>query len=76
MLPVVKARAFDLTFVEREAEWFDEVQGGPGRKAGSPSVASVPMDLGVDQYDVRCQLSVGVRVRVACSDLTRELIHI
>ena len=55
MLPVIESGAFDLAFVERESERLDEVQSGPGCKAGAAGVTGIPVDLGVDEDDVNGQ---------------------
>lgn len=52
MLPVIETGALDLSLVEGESEWLDEVQGGAGRQAGATGVAGVPVDLGVNEDDV------------------------
>src|SRR5262245_58166810 len=49
MLPVIEPRALYLALAEGEAERLDEMQGRPGREAGAPRVAGVPVDLGVDE---------------------------
>ena len=52
VLPVVESRALHLALVEGEAERLDEMQRRPGREAGAPRVAGVPVDLGMHQDDV------------------------
>ena len=61
MLPVVKAGAFHLTLVEREAEWLDEVQNCAGSEARSARVAGVPVNLRMHEDYVDRQ--VGSRVK-------------
>src|SRR5687767_3674943 len=57
MLPIVEAGALDLTFVERKAERCDEVQHGARGETGSACITGVPVNLGVDEHDVDCQLA-------------------
>jgi hypothetical protein len=52
MLPIIKSGAFDLAFVEREAEWLDQVQRRACRQARSPGVSRVPVNLRVNENDV------------------------
>jgi len=52
MLPVVKACAPHLLFVERESKRFDQVQRRAGGKTGPPGVAGVPVDLGMHEDHV------------------------
>src|SRR5207302_7666711 len=54
VFPVVESRAFHLAFVEREAEWLDEVQGGAGSEARSARVPGVPVNLWMHENDVCC----------------------
>ena len=55
MLPVVEAGAFDLTFVEREAKWFDDVQRGTSCEAGAACISGVPVNLRVNEHHVNRQ---------------------
>src|SRR5262245_7338063 len=52
VLPVVEPRSFDFTFVEREAERLDEVQGRVDSQAGTTGVPGVPVNLRMDEDDV------------------------
>ena len=53
MFPVIEAGALHLAFVEREAEWLDQVQRGAGGEAGATGVARVAGDLGRHQHDLQ-----------------------
>ena len=55
MLPVIQSRALDFALVEREAEWFDEMQRRAGREAGASRVTGIPVDFGVNENDVNSQ---------------------
>src|SRR5688572_21273225 len=49
ILPVVESRPLDLTLVEREPEWLDEMQRGADRETRPAGVAGVPVNLRVHQ---------------------------
>lgn len=52
VLPVVEADAPDRFFVKREAQGFDEVEGGSGGEGESSGGSGVVRDLGFDEDDV------------------------
>src|SRR5947209_7486570 len=54
VFPVVESSAFHLAFIEREAEWLDEVQRGAGSEARSTRIPGVPVNLRVHEDDVCC----------------------
>lgn len=56
MLPVIEAGAFDLFFIEREAERLDQMQRGAGRETGAACITGVPVDFGMNENDVIGQL--------------------
>jgi len=58
MLPVVESGSLYLTFIQRKAQRFDEVQIGTGGKTCTARVSGVPVNLGMHEYNVRCQWSL------------------
>src|SRR6185503_8948736 len=77
VLPIIQARALHLAFVEGKAERFDEVQRGPGGETAAAGVTGVPVDLGMNENDVKAHALCGMRVvrspdrrRVASRDRT------
>ena len=56
MFPVVEAGSLHLTFSKRKAERFDEVQNGAGGEACTARVSGVPVNFGMHEHDVGCQL--------------------
>lgn len=55
VFPVIKSRTFDLLVVEREAERLDQVECCAGSETGAAGITGIPVDFGMDQYDVDCQ---------------------
>src|SRR6476661_237416 len=52
VLPVVEARAFHFSLVERETERLDEMEVSTRGEAGASGVAGVPVNLGMNENDV------------------------
>lgn len=57
VLPVVESCAFDLPFVEREAEGLDEMECRPCCETGATGVSGIPVDLGMNKDDVNAQIA-------------------
>jgi hypothetical protein len=55
VLPIVEASTLHFTFVERKPERLDEVKCRAGREAGASGVAGVPVNLRMNENDVKSQ---------------------
>jgi len=64
VLPIVEAGALHLTFVQRKAEWLDEMQGGAGGQARTPSIPGIPVDLWMHEHDVCGHSCLLIELRV------------
>ena len=58
MFPIIEPGSSHLALDKRESERLDQMQCGAGGQTGAAGVPSVPMNFGMNKYDVRCQLLI------------------
>ena len=71
-VPIVEAGPLERAIVDRETEWFDQVQRAAGRGAQTRDVAGIGRDLRFDEHDVQRRIADVVRRHEALLGLHRH----